>query len=193
MNRFTFAVQHDALAIAELSTTPSGLLAADAATKAAEVNVVYSGSIHPGKFLIVLDGGVFETELALNAICDIGRKRLIDAIHLPFPHPQLRAPQKTRVGDAEPALMSLETFTIPSLLGAIDKILKSTNTVLRLLQLADHLGGKSVAVLEGELSDIEAAEAYVEAEVSKVLLSDLQLIRRPSRQFVESFLSSLRD
>ena len=63
----------------------------------------------------------FETELALNAIRDIGRKRLIDTIHPPFPHPQLRAPQKPRVGDAEPALMSLETFTIPCFLAPLIK------------------------------------------------------------------------
>ena len=193
MKRFTFEVNNDALAIAELSTIPSGLLATDAATKAADVNVVYAGSIHPGKFLLVLDGGVSETELALKAVCEIGRKRLIDAIHLPFPHPQLRRPQRPKVGDAEPALMSLETLTIPSLVGVIDRILKSTSTVLRLLQLADHLGGKSVAVLEGVLADIEAAEDYVRSDVSSLLLSDLQVIRRPSAQFVEGFLAGLRD
>lgn len=193
MKRFTFEVNHDALAIAELSTIPSGLLATDAATKAADINVVYAGSIHPGKFLLVLDGGVSETELALKAVCDSGRNRLIDAIHLPFPHPQLRRPQGAKIGDAEPALMSVETLTIPSLLAVIDRILKSTSTVLRLLQLADHLGGKSVAVLEGVLADIEAAEDYVRSDVSSVLLSDLQLIRRPSAQFVEGFLGSLRD
>ena len=61
------------------------------------------------------------------------------------------------------------------------------------MQLADHLGGKSVAVLEGVLADIEAAEGYVQSDVSSVLLSDLQVIRRPSAQFVEGFLAGLRD
>jgi len=64
--------------------------------------------------------------------------------------------------------------------------------VLRLLQLADHLGGKSIAVIEGNLPDIEAASEYLKQEVPSVLLSDIQLLRRPTRQFIESFLNSLR-
>ena len=192
MKRFTFEVNHDALALAEFSTVPTGLVATDAATKAAEVHLVFSGSIHPGKFLLVLDGGVAETELALQAARVTGRPRLIDAVHLPFPHPQLRQPQLTEVGDTELALLSLETLTIPSLVAVLDTILKSTLSVLRLLQFADHLGGKSIAVLEGPLADIEAAEQYVHRDISTLLISDLQVIRRPSRQFVQGFLSSLR-
>ena len=64
---------------------------------------------------------------------------------------------------------------------------------LRIMQLADHMGGKSVAVLDGELADIEAASKLVRAEISAVMLSDLQLIRRPSAQFVEAFLASIRN
>ena len=193
MRRFAFEVDHDALAVAELTSIPSGLLATDEATKAAEVHVIFAGSIHPGKFLLVLGGGVSETDLALEAAKKTGRKRLIDSVHLPFPHPQLRRPQLAKIGDAEPAIMSIETLTIPSLIGIIDRILKSTEVTLRIMQLADHMGGKSVAVLDGELADIEAASNLVQSEVSAVMLSDIQLIRRPSAQFVEALLASIRN
>ena len=74
-------------------------MATDAATKAADIEIVFSGSIHPGKFLLVLEGGVSETDLSLAAARSSGRTRLIDAVHLPFPHPQLRHPQPTTMGE----------------------------------------------------------------------------------------------
>ena len=90
MNRLQLEFDADAIALAEFSTIPTGLIAADAATKAAEIDLLFAGSVHPGKFLIALQGGVSETELALKAALDVGRQTLIDAIHIPFPHPQLR-------------------------------------------------------------------------------------------------------
>ena len=141
---------------------------------------------------LALDGGVSETELALKAATQAGRSALIDSVHLPFPHPYLRALQTPTLDTSELSLLAVETLTVPSLLGALDRTLKSTRVTLRLMQLADHLGGKSLAVLEGDLPDIESAFGYLNTDISSLLLSDLQLIRRPSRQFTESFLNSLR-
>ena len=192
MKRLELDITNDAVAIAEFSTMPAGLIATDAATKESEVVVLFSGTIHPGKFLLALDGGVSETELALKAATQAGRSALIDSVHLPFPHPYLRALQTPTLDTSELSLLAVETLTVPSLLGALDRTLKSTRVTLRLMQLADHLGGKSLAVLEGDLPDIESAFGYLNTDISSLLLSDLQLIRRPSRQFTESFLNSLR-
>ena len=192
MKRLELDIQCDALAVVEFSTMPSGLLATDAATKASDIEILFSGTVHPGKFLLAFGGGVSETELALNAARRIGRDTLIDSVQLAFPHPHLRSAASATVGDNEPALLAVETLTIPSLLAGLDRTLKSTLVVLRLLQLADHLGGKSIAVLEGNLPDIEAASDYLKQDISSLLLSDVQLLRRPTRQFIESFLASLR-
>ena len=192
MKRIELDIRRDALAVVEFSTMPAGLLATDAATKASEIELLFSGTVHPGKFLLVFEGGVSETELALTAARRAGRHTLIDAIHLPFPHPQLRSAAPTTMGNEEPALIAVETLTIPSLLGGLDRALKGTLVVLRLLRLADHLGGKSIAVLEGNLPDIEACADYLKDDISSLLLSDVQLLRRPTRQFIDSFLNSLR-
>ncbi len=192
MKRIELDIRCDALAVIEFSTMPAGLLATDSATKASDIQLLFSGTVHPGKFLLAFEGGVTETELALHAARKTGRDSLIDSVHLSFPHPHLRSQASTTVGEDEPALLAVETLTIPSLLGGLDRALKSTFVVLRLLQLADHLGGKSIAVIEGNLPDIEAASEYLKQEVPSVLLSDIQLLRRPTRQFIESFLNSLR-
>lgn len=192
MKRIEFNIRRDALAVIEFSTMPAGLVAADSATKASEIHMLFSGTVHPGKFLLAFEGGVAETELGIASARRSGRISLIDSIHLPFPHPQLRAIAPTTIDDEEPALLAVETLTIPSLLGGLDRALKSTMVVLRLLHMADHLGGKSVAVLEGNLSDIEASSDYLKEEISSLLLSDIQLLRRPTRQFIDSFINSLR-
>ncbi|MGB0646941.1 MAG: BMC domain-containing protein [Bradymonadia bacterium] len=192
MKRLELDITHDAVAIVEFSTMPAGFIATDAATKASEIALLFSGTAHPGKFLLAFEGGVSETELALQAAKQAGRTALIDSVHLPFPHPHLRARQTPTLDTPELALLAVETLTVPSLLGALDQTLKSTLVTLRLMQLADHLGGKSLAVLEGDLPDIESAYGYLNAGISSLLLSDLQLIRRPTRQFTESFLNSLR-
>ena len=192
MKRLELDITNDAVAIVEFSTMPAGFIATDAATKESEISLLYSGTVHPGKFLLAFDGGVSETALALRAAKRSGRSALIDSIHLPFPHPQLRTRQTALIDTSELALLAVETLTVPSLFGALDRTLKSTLVTLRLMQLADHLGGKSIAVLEGDLPDIESAHDYLKADISSLLLSDLQLIRRPTRQFTESFLNSLR-
>ena len=192
MKRIELDIRRDALAVVEFSTMPAGLVAADSATKASDIHMLFSGTVHPGKFLLAFEGGVAETELGIAAARRSGRTALIDSIHLPFPHPQLRTVSPTTIGVEEPALLAVETLTVPSLLGGLDRALKSTMVVLRRLQLADDLGGKSIAVLEGSLPDIEASSDYLKAEVSSLLLSDIQLLRRPTRQFIDSFIDGLR-
>ena len=192
MKRIELDIQCDALAVIEFSTMPAGLLATDVATKASDIDLLFSGTVHPGKFLLAFEGGVTETELALHAARRSGRDSLIDSIHLSFPHPHLRSTAPATIGENEPALLAVETLTIPSLLGGLDRSLKSTFVVLRLLQLADHLGGKSIAVIEGNLPDIEAAADCLKDDIPSILLSDIQMLRRPTRQFIESFLDSLR-
>ena len=192
MKRLELEFTSDAIAIAELSTIPSGLKATDSATKAADVDILFAGSIHPGKFLLCMQGGVLETELALSAAKTCSVHAHIDSVHLPFPHPQLRNEQHLQVGRNEPALLSVETFTVPSLLLGLDRILKSTDCTLRLKHLGDHLGGKSLAVLDGELHDIQMAETLLRTHMSQVLISDIQTIARPSDSFVSAFLKSIR-
>ena len=192
MDRLRLEFSADAIAVAEFSTIPTGLTAADAATKGAEINLLFTGSIHPGKFLMALEGGVSETELALKAALESGRQTLIDSVHIPFPHPQIRREQNLQIDAPEPALLILETLTVPSLLRGLDRALKSTDCILRLKHLADHLGGKSIAVLEGELHDIETARLLLQDAISASLLSDLQLIPRAPSHVVTSFLKSLR-
>ena len=46
MKRLKLDITNDAVAIAEFSTMPAGLIATDAATKESEVVVLFSGTIH---------------------------------------------------------------------------------------------------------------------------------------------------
>ena len=192
MNPLQLQFDNDAISIVEFMSIPTGLVASDAAVKAAQVNTVYSGFVHPGKFLLALQGGVYETELAHRAACTAGRDQLIDSIHLPYPHPALRRNPAFDEAETEQSLLAIETLTVPSLFSALDHSLKRTQTTLRFVRWADHLGGKSLAIIEGDLADVEASYQLVSDDVSSVLLADLQMIKRPHRDFLKGMVSSLQ-
>jgi microcompartment protein CcmL/EutN len=137
----------------------AGIVTGDAMVKRAAVTVLRAGTVHPGKYLVLVAGPVAEVEEALAAGLESAEGELIDHVFLPHAHPDLSAaltrPPKGRApGDA---LGILETCTVAPLLAAVDRALKGAAVQLTELRLADDLGGKAYALLAGEVTDVEAA------------------------------------
>jgi len=152
--------RHGALALLEFETVSTGILASDRMIKRAPIAMLRCGTIHPGRFLILVGGSVASTEEAFAAGMQLGEAEntLRDSVFLGDVHPALHdavlGERRDLAGDA---LAVVETRSSPALLAAVDAAIKSTPVVLSEVRLGDDLGGHALALMCGDLTDAETA------------------------------------
>jgi microcompartment protein CcmL/EutN len=157
-----------ALALLEFDSVATGMLAVDRMLKKSPVALLRCGTVHPGRYLALVGGTVAATEEAHAEGTALGRETatLVDEVLLPDPHPALNL---GLVGDRrEPAgdsLAVLEVSSSPAILRVVEAILKRVPVQLSKLRLADDLGGRALAVLDGELTDIQEAVEIANANI----------------------------
>ncbi len=152
--------RHGAIALLEFNTIACGVLASDIMVKKSPIALLRCGTIHPGRFLILIGGSVASTQEAYEAGVQLGESEgsLSASIFLGDVHPSLQdavlGERRDLTGDA---LAVVETHTSPMLLAAVDAAIKSTTVMVSEVRLGDDLGGHALALLSGELSDVEVA------------------------------------
>ena len=152
--------RHGALALLEFETIATGILASDRMVKKAPIALLRCGTIHPGRFLILVGGSVASTEEAFMVGVQLGKteRTLGGSVFLGDVHPSLHdavlGMRQALTGDA---LAVVETRSSPALLAAVDAAVKSTPVVLSEVRLADDLGGHALALMSGDLTDAETA------------------------------------
>jgi microcompartment protein CcmL/EutN len=147
-----------AIALIEFESIAIGVRAGDAMVKRAPVDVTYAGTVHPGKYLVLVGGDVACVEESFAAGLAAGDDAVLDRIFLPSAHPEvvryLRGMRGRVTGEA---LGIVETRTVAATLGAADRGLKGAEVDLVELKLADRLGGKAYCMFSGTVADVEAA------------------------------------
>ena len=152
--------RHGAMALLEFTTVSAGILASDRMVKRSPIALLRCGSIHPGRFLILVGGSVASTEEAFIAGVEVGEaeRTLSGSIFLGDIHPMLHdAVLGERRDIAGDALAVVESRSSPALLAAVDAAVKSTPVVLSEIRLGDDLGGHALALMSGDLTDAETA------------------------------------
>lgn len=148
------------MALLEFNTIASGVLASDLMLKRSPIALLRCGTIHPGRFLILVGGSVASTQEAFESGKELGEAggSLSDSVFLGDVHPNLHdavlGMRRDLTGDS---LAVVETRSSPALLAAIDAAIKSTPVVLSEVRLGDDLGGHALALMSGDLSDVEVA------------------------------------
>ncbi len=149
-----------ALALIEFDGAAAGILAVDRMLKMSPVALLRCGTVHPGRYLALVGGSVAAVEEAHAEGVTVGggAGALHDEVCLPDPHPQLAAAVagERRAPEAE-ALGVFELSTSPGLLRAVDAALKAVPVSLIEVRLADDLGGRALAVVDGSLTDVQSA------------------------------------
>jgi microcompartment protein CcmL/EutN len=147
-----------AIALLEFNSIAIGVRAGDAMVKRAPVDVTYAGTVHPGKYLVLVGGDVASVEESYNAGLAAAGDTIVDRIFLPSAHPDiaryLRGMRGRVTGEA---LGIVETSTVAATLGAADRGLKGADVDLVELKLADRLGGKAYCIFSGTVADAQAA------------------------------------
>jgi len=160
-----------AIALLEYASIADGIEAGDAMAKRAALTVIHAGTVHPGKYLVLVGGGVADIDEALDAAYRLESSSLIDQMFLPDPHAQLVAALagERSVGDGE-ALGVIETTSVSSVILAADAGLKGASVVLREVYLADGLGGKGYLLFSGPLVEVQVAVELGSERVSADLV-----------------------
>ncbi len=150
--------QEPALALLEFSSIAVGIHAADAMVKKAPISRLASGTVQPGKYLVLIAGQVAEVQESLEAGLEVGATGLLDKVFLPGVHPDVVSAIAggNAAGEGE-ALGVIETWHAASTIHAADAGVKGADVVLRTIRLADGLGGKGYCLFQGIVSEVEAA------------------------------------
>jgi microcompartment protein CcmL/EutN len=147
-----------ALALVEFSSIATGILAADAMVKRAPIDTIKTGTVQPGKYLVLIGGMVADVEESVAAGREVGATALVDYILLPQVHPEVvEAVGGGRVPEVTDSLGVIETTTVAASIHAADAGIKGAVVRLVEVRLADGLGGKGIVLFSGLVADVEAA------------------------------------
>ena len=132
-------IRHGAMALLEFDNISSGIMASDLMVKRSPIALLRCGTIHPGRYLILIGGSVASTEEAFSVGVELGDSEgtLSGSVFLGDVHPSLHdavlGSRKDLTGDA---LAVVETQSSPALLAAVDFAIKSTPVMLSEVRLA---------------------------------------------------------
>lgn len=147
-----------ALALVEFSSIAAGIESADAMVKKAPIKLIRSGTVQPGKYLVLIGGEVADVEESLAAGRRVGGGNVVDTVYLPQVHVDVvKALSGGRVPDREDAVGIIETTTVAAAIHAADAGVKGALVRLLEVRLADGLGGKGITLFSGLIADVEAA------------------------------------
>jgi bacterial microcompartment shell protein len=180
---------YPALGVLELTSIARGFVVADAMLKRAEVELLWSRPITPGKHVIIVGGGEEDVAQAMQAGQSVATDLLIDRLYLPGAHPAL-GPAIAGTLD-ERALASVgivEVSTVASTVLGADAACKAATVILREMQLARGIGGKGFFVLSGLLEEIQAALDAARRAVDSQHWVGSEIIANPHDDFGERLL-----
>jgi microcompartment protein CcmL/EutN len=102
-----------AVGLLEISSIAKGIEAGDAMIKRAPVDVIRTGTVHPGKYLVLVGGLTADVEEAMQAGREVAGALLVGDVFLPDIHPDVVASLAgARRDDAGEALGVIETLTV---------------------------------------------------------------------------------
>jgi microcompartment protein CcmL/EutN len=149
-----------AVALLEFDSIAVGIEAGDAMVKRAPLGVIQSGTVQPGKYIVLIAGDVASVEESISAGRTLGGDAIVDTVFLPDIHPDVvSALQGNRTFDDGESLGIIETRTVSAIIEASDAAVKGATVTAAQIEMADGLGGKGYALFMGVLSEVEAAVA----------------------------------
>ncbi|MCP3914886.1 MAG: BMC domain-containing protein [bacterium] len=149
-----------AIALLELCSIARGVEVADAILWESEIELLFSTSVQPGKYVMLLTGSVEDLRSAVRRGAELAGTDLVDQLLIPNVHPQVETALRRNEGQINgqiDALGIVETTTVASAVLAADTALKRATVDLLELRIANGLGGKSYYSLTGDVSDVRSS------------------------------------
>lgn len=147
-----------AIALIEFDSIAIGIRAGDAMVKRAPISFLRTGTVQKGRYLVLIGGDTASVEESLEEGLLVGGDAVVDKVYLPNVHPTVfAAVQGARQVEAYESLGVIETSTVASVIKAADAAVKGAEVTLLEIRLANGMAGKGLALVTGEVADVEAA------------------------------------
>lgn len=154
-----------AIALWEFASIAQGVNGADAIAKGAPIDLLYTGTTHPGKYVVLAAGDTASVDVALSIVSSL-EANLIDSVFLPDVHRSVvdaMVSSDISAPTSAEAVGVVETASIASGVDAADAAVKAADVSLSAVRMADGIDGKAYFVVEGAVGEVEASvEAGVE-------------------------------
>jgi len=149
---------YPAIALIEYSSIATGILAGDEMLKKAPITVIKSGTVHNGKYLVLIGGSVASVEESYAKGLAIAPDNIIDNMILPDVHQQLHdGILGLRLECTDESLGIIEASSVSTMIKASDAGVKGANVNIIEIRLADDIGGKSFTIYNGRIEEVQTA------------------------------------
>ena len=176
-----------AIGMVELNSIARGIETSDYMVKAAQVELIRSSTVCPGKYLILISGDTGDVKASMAEGVKRGGECVVDTLLLPNVHPQLiPAISMTTQPPALGAVGVLEFYSVASAITAADGAAKAANITLIEVRIGYAIGGKGYVTLTGDVGAVRAAVAAAARDAQ--LLVGTAVIPRPAQQVFDSLL-----
>ena len=178
---------YPAIALIEYSSIATGILAGDMMLKKAPITVIKSGTVHNGKYLVLIGGSVASVEESYSCGITVDPDNIIDSMILPDVHLQLHdGILGARLKCTEESLGIIEASSVSTMIKASDAGIKGADVNIIEIRLADDIGGKSFTIYNGRIEEVQAAieiakkfvtvsDHWVNETIIPILHSDMKI------------------
>lgn len=180
----------DTIGIIELNSIARGIEVTDTLLKTAEVELLRANTICPGKYIVIVKGGVGAVKAAIEAGVHIGNENVVESKVIARLDPRVinAINAATEIKDLK-SLGVIEFFDVTSAIYAADTAIKTADVEIIEIRIGYAIGGKSFVTLTGDLSAVDAAvNAGIKTGAENCMLVNKSVIPSPSRELLDSLL-----
>jgi microcompartment protein CcmL/EutN len=189
-NQFIKETPSNAVGIIEFSSIAKGIEAADHMLKTAEIELLVSRTICPGKYMSLISGDTAAVKSAILAAEKLGERETVDSFIIPNLHKDvIPAIEGISDYDALEALGIIESFSVSSLVEAADIAAKTAGVRLLDIRLAMAIGGKGFVTMTGSVAAVNASVNAGAAKVGeKGMLVNKVVIANPCEEIMKDLV-----
>lgn len=176
------------IGLLELKSIAKGIEAADAMSKAANVEIVLSTAMCPGKYITIINGEVGDVKTAIAAGENVGDAFVLESFVIPNVNEAV-FPALSGTTNVEhiASLGIVETMSATASIIAGDIVVKSANVKLIEIRLARGLGGKGFILITGDVAALNSAVKSCEEGLKETgSIVSAVVIPAPSKELVSS-------
>ena len=175
-----------AIGMVEFNSIARGIETCDYMVKAAQVDLIRSSTVCPGKYIVLIAGDTGDVKASMAEGIKRGGECVVDTLTLPNVPQVIQAISMTTQVEHPGAVGVLEFYSVASAITAADVAAKAANITLIEVRIGYAIGGKGYVTLTGDVGAVRAAVSAAEREAE--LLVGTTVIPRPSPKLFQSLL-----
>lgn len=176
-----------AIGVMEFLSVAKGIETTDKMLKAAEVKVLKTSTVCPGKYLTIISGRTESVASSMKTGALNGGEYVVDTLEIHNVHPQV-IPAIAQAGNIDnlQALGIMEFYSATAGVNAADRAVKAAAVSLIEIRLGYAVGGKGIVILTGDLESVKTAIKAGTEEDGMELKSTV--IARPEKSLIEALV-----